>query len=55
METNNTETKVFQLCKELDDMKRRKKDFVAAYNEEIRRIQGEIKDLLNPEEVVELP
>jgi flagellar capping protein FliD len=53
--TNNTETKVYQLCLELDDIKKRKKDFVKAYNEEIKRLNAEIKDLLNPEEKVELP
>lgn len=49
------QAKVFQLCQELDDMKKRKKLFVKSYNEEIRRINDEIKDLLNPEEAVELP
>ncbi len=54
--TNTTEAKVFQLCQELDDYKKRKKAFVKAYNVEIKRIQDEIKDILNPEEaVVELP
>jgi hypothetical protein len=52
---STTETKVYQLCLELDDIEKRKKDFVKAYNEEIKRIQAEIKDLLNPEEKVELP
>lgn len=53
--TNTTEAKVFQLVQELDDIKKRKKDFVKAYNEEIKRLNAEIKDLLNPEEKVELP
>ena len=53
--SNTTEAKVFQLCQELNDIKKRKKDFVKAYNEEIKRINAEIKDLLNPEEKVELP
>lgn len=53
--SNTTEAKVFQLVQELDDIKKRKKDFVKAYNEEIKRINAEIKDLLNPEEKVELP
>jgi hypothetical protein len=54
--TNTTEAKVFQLCQELEDIKKRKKAFVKAYNVEIRRIQDEIKDILNPEEaVIELP
>jgi hypothetical protein len=54
--TNTTEAKVFQLCQELEDLKKRKKSYVKAYNVEIRRVQDEIKDILNPEEaVVELP
>ena len=54
--TTTTETKVFNLAVELDDIKKRKKQFVKAYNVEIKRINDEIKDLLNPEEaVVELP
>ncbi len=52
---NNTEAKVYQLCKELNEMKKRKKEFVQAYNEEIRRMNDEIKDLLNPSEKIELP
>jgi hypothetical protein len=53
---NTTEGKVYQLCQELDDIKKRKKAFVKAYNVEIRRIQDEIQDILNPEEaVIELP
>jgi hypothetical protein len=58
-DTNTTstliETKVFNLCKEVDDMKRRKKDFNKAFNEEIKRLNAEIKDLLHPEEKVDLP
>lgn len=53
--TSPVQSKVYQLCLELDDMKKRKKSFVKAYNEEIRRLNDEIKDLLNPEEAVELP
>lgn len=53
--SESTESKVFQLCTELDDIKKRKRAFVRAYNEEIKRINDEIKDLLNPEEAVELP
>jgi hypothetical protein len=54
-QTNTTEGKVFQLCQELEDMKKRKKIFVRGYNEEIKRIQKEIKELLDPEESVDLP
>jgi hypothetical protein len=49
--TNDTTTKqekVFNLCKDLDDIKRKKKDVVKGYNEEIKRLQGEIKDLIDP-------
>lgn len=49
------ETKVFNLCKEVDDMKRRKKAFVKEYNAEIKFLQQEINELLNPQEKVELP
>ena len=55
-ETNTTEAKVYQLTLELEDMKKRKKAFVKAYNEEIKRIQSEIKDLIEPSEaIIELP
>jgi hypothetical protein len=53
--TNSTEAKVFQLTTELEEMKQRKKSFVKAYNAEIKRIQEEIKDLICPDEAVELP
>lgn len=54
--TTSTETKVFNLTVELDDLKRRKKQFVKAYNAEIKRLNEEIDDLLNPEDaVIELP
>jgi len=50
-----TETKVFNLCKEVDDLKRRKKAFVKEYNQEIKFLQQEINELLNPQEKVDLP
>ena len=53
--STTTEEKVYNLTKDLDEMKQRKKSFCKAYNEEIRRIQLEIKDLIAPEEKVELP
>ena len=59
--SNNTETvntdeaKVFQLSQELEEMRKRKKATMKGYNEEIRRIQAEIKDIINPDEAVELP
>lgn len=51
--TNTDEQKVYQLLVELEDFSKRKKTFVKAYNEEIKRIKAEIKDILNPEEAVE--
>jgi len=53
--TNTDEAKVFQLSLELEEMRKRKKATMKGYNEEIKRIQVEIKEILNPEEVVELP
>jgi uncharacterized membrane protein len=55
MTQTTTEQKVYNLTKELDDMRQRKKSFNKAYNEEIKRIQAEIKDLIDPDEKVELP
>jgi hypothetical protein len=52
--TNNPkpsrEAQVFQLCTELEDMKVRKKASAKGFNEEIKRINAEIKELLNPQE-----
>jgi hypothetical protein len=55
--TNETEettmtrkqAKVFQLCKELDEMKDLKKKTSKGYNDEIKRIQAEIDDLISPD------
>lgn len=52
-ETNN-EAKVFQLCTELEETKKRKKQVVSAFNDEIKRLQAEIKDLVNPDEAVDI-
>jgi hypothetical protein len=54
MTTDNNQAKVFQLCTELEETKRRKKQVVGAFNDEIKRIQAEIKDLVNPEEAVDI-
>jgi hypothetical protein len=43
------EERVFQLCKDLDEIKDRKKSSSKAYNDEIKRIQEEIDNLINPE------
>jgi len=49
-QTNTTkEARVFQLCTELEDMRIRKKASNKGFNEEIKRIQAEIKELLDPE------
>ena len=50
-----TEEKVYNLTKDLDDMNQSKKEFCKAYNEEIKRLNAEIRDLIVPEEKVELP
>jgi hypothetical protein len=44
------EERVYQLCKELDDMKDKKKQSSKGYNDEIKRIQAEIDELINPQE-----
>lgn len=49
------EAKVFQLSQELEEMRKRKKATMKGYNEEIRRIQAEIKEIIDPEEEVALP
>jgi hypothetical protein len=52
--SSNNESKVFQLCTELEETKKRKKQVVSAFNDEIKRLQAEIKDLVNPEEAVDI-
>jgi hypothetical protein len=51
MDEHTKEEKVFQLCKELEETKKRKKDVVKGWNNEIKRLQEEIKSLVNPEEL----
>jgi hypothetical protein len=41
------EQKVFRLVQDLEQVRKNKKAEMQAYNEEIKRINGEIKDLLN--------
>lgn len=43
------QAKVFQLCKELEEMKKKKKSISKSYNNEIKRIQAEIEDLIDPD------
>jgi hypothetical protein len=54
-ETTSKEAKVFQLVQDLDDMRNRKKQSAKAFNEEIKRIQAEIKELIDPPAEEELP
>lgn len=54
MTDHNNEAKVFQLCTELEDTKKKKKQVVGAYNDEIKRLQAEIKDLVNPDEAFDI-
>lgn len=51
---NDNQAKVFQLCTELEETKKRKRQVVSAFNDEIKRLQAEIKDLVNPEEAVDI-
>jgi hypothetical protein len=48
MANNETsrEEKVYNLVIELETTKRNKRDIVKGYNEEIKRIQAEIKEIL---------
>lgn len=49
METQRTskEEKVFNLCRELEDTKKNKRDVVKGWNNEIKRLEDEIKELLS--------
>lgn len=47
------EEKVYNLTVELVDTKQRKKDSNKTYNEEIKRIQEEIEDLLSDDKETE--
>ncbi len=51
---NDDQAKVFQLCTELEETKKRKRQVVSAFNDEIKRLQAEIKDIINPEEAVDV-
>ena len=51
MSTNTSkEARVFQLVQELEDMKVRKKAAAKGFNEEIKRLNEEIKEILNSSE-----
>ena len=47
------EEKIYNLVVELEIAKKNKKDLVKAHNEEIKRIQAEIKDLLTENDALE--
>jgi len=52
MQTSNTtrQARVFQLCQELEEAKVRKKVAAKGFSDEIKRIQAEIKELIEPSE-----
>ena len=54
-ENTSKEAKVFALCQDLEDMRERKKASAKSFNDEIKRIQDEIKDLIDPSELDENP
>jgi glucosamine 6-phosphate synthetase-like amidotransferase/phosphosugar isomerase protein len=41
------EAKIYQLVVELADVRKNKKDQMGAYNDEIKRINSEIKELIS--------
>jgi glucosamine 6-phosphate synthetase-like amidotransferase/phosphosugar isomerase protein len=44
---NTKEAKIYQLVVELEEVRKNKKAQMRAYNEEIKRINDEIKELIN--------
>lgn len=48
MDQKEKQERVYQLTSELEDTKRRKKDVVKAWNNEIKRLQDEIKHIIHP-------
>lgn len=42
------ESQVFELTVELDEITKKKKATVKGFNEEIKRLKAEIKDLIDP-------
>ena len=53
MEEKEKQERVYQLTKELEETKRRKKDVAKAWTNEIKRLQDEIKHIINPPELDE--
>lgn len=54
MDTITQQARVFQLSCELEDTRRRKRQVSSAFNDEIKRLQAEIRDLTHPEEAVDV-
>ena len=54
MDTSTQQAKVFQLACELEDTRRRKRQVTSAFNDEIKRLQAEIRDLTHPDEAVDV-
>jgi hypothetical protein len=53
MNETEKQERVYQLTKELEETKRRKKDVARAWTSEIRRLQDEIKHIINPPDLNE--
>jgi hypothetical protein len=49
------ETRVYNLLIELESMKKRKRIFMKSFNAEIKALQQEIDEIVDPEQRVELP
>ena len=52
-EETTKEEKIYNLVVELEIAKRNKRDVVKAHNEEVKRIQAEIKELLTENEAID--
>lgn len=55
MTNTSKESQVFELSVELEEMTKKKKATVKGFNEEIKRLKTEIKDLIDPPKEDELP
>jgi len=55
MTNTSKESQVFELSVELEEMTKKKKATVRGFNEEIKRLKAEIKDLIDPPAEEELP
>jgi uncharacterized metal-binding protein len=51
-EETTKEEKIYNLVVELEIAKKNKRDVVKAHNEEVKRIQAEIKELLTENEAI---